>query len=207
MTYPTDKRTWAFAGPLAVALWVAGIFLLTHNGPADHATGAQILHWYRSNTTTILIGGWSFMLGCLAFLCFVAGLCDRLQLPALTLVGAGMTAAVGMLVAAVDVAGAIDKSDIGASTAATFHHAIDVFFVTAELAAIVPLGAVAVIAWRTRALPRWWAAFSGLVAIVLAIGPIGWAALIFGMPTWTLGTSVFVLLRRPERAAAVAAAA
>jgi hypothetical protein len=27
------------------------------------------------------------------------------------------------------------------------------------------------------------------------------------MPAWTLGTSVFVLLRRPERAAAVAAAA
>ena len=80
---------------------------------------------------------------------------------------------------------------------------VDVFFVTAELAAIVPLGAVAVIAWRTRALPRWWAAFSGLVANVLAIGPIGWAALIFGLPAWTLGTSLFVL----ERAAAVAAAA
>jgi len=46
-----------------------------------------------------------------------------------------------------------------------------------------------------------------VLAVVLAIGPIGWAALIFGLPAWTLGTSLFVLLQRPERAAAVAAAA
>ncbi len=203
----TDRRGWAFAGPLAVALWVVGIFLLTTDAPADHATGVQILHWYRSETNSILIGGWSFMLGCLAFLCFVGGLCERLRLPGLTLAGAAMAAALGMLIAAVDVAGAIDKADIGPSTAATFHHAIDVFFVGAELAAILPLGAVAVLAWRTRALPRWWAAFSGLVAVVLAIGPIGWAALIFGLPVWTLGTSLFVLLHRPVRATAAAAAA
>jgi hypothetical protein len=207
MTASTDKRAWALTGPLAVGLWVAGILLLTHNAPPDHAGGVQILHWYRSETNAILIGGWSFMLGCLAFLCFVAGLCERLRLPALTLVGAGMAAALGMLVAAVDVAGAIDKSDIGPSTAATFHHAIDVFFVGAELAAIVPLGAAAVVAWRTRALPRWWAAFGGLVAVVLAIGPIGWAALIFGIPVWTLGTSLFVLLGSRQRRAVVAATA
>jgi hypothetical protein len=111
-----------------------------------------------------------------------------------------------MLIAAVDVAGAINKSDIAPSPAATFHHAIDVFFVGAELAAIVPLGAVAVVAWRTRALPSWWAAFSGL-AIVLAIGPIGWAGLMFGVPVWILGTSLFVLLRTPVRVTAAAAAA
>ena len=117
-----------------------------------------------------------------------------------------MAASLGMLIAAVDVAGAINKSDIAPSTA-TFHHAIDVFFVGAELAAIVPLGAVAVVAWRTRVLPRWWAAFSGLVAIVLAIGPIGWAGLMFGVPVWILGTSLFVLLGNPVRVTAAAAAA
>jgi len=206
VTHRTDKRTWALAGPLAVALWVAGIILLTHNGPADHATGAQILHWYRSSTNAILIGGWSFMLGCLAFLCFVAALCERLRLPGLTLAGAGMAAGFGMLVAAVDVGGAIDKSEIGPSTAATLHHALDVFFVPAELAAIVPLGAVAVLAWRTRVLPRWWAVFSGLVAIVLVIGPVGWAGLLFGVPLWTLGTSLLVLLGTQPRASLAAPA-
>ena len=49
-------------------------------------------------------------------------------------------------------------------------------------------------------MPRWWAAFSALVAVVLLIGPIGWLGLIFGVPIWTIGTSLFVLLRSPERA-------
>ena len=113
----------------------------------------------------------------------------------------------GMLTAAVDVTGGLDKKDIGPATAATFHHAVDLFFVTTELAAVLPLAVVAVVAWRTRALPRWWAAFSGLVAVVLLSGPVGWLGLIFGVPIWTLGTSLFVLLGSPARMRAAAAAA
>jgi type IV secretory pathway TrbD component len=200
------NRNWGFAGLLAVVLWVVGIALETLHGPADQAGGAQILGFYKSHTDTILVGGWLFMLGCLAFLCLVAALRLRLEeaagplspLPGLALVGAGVAATLAMLMAACDVAGAIDKSEIGPATAASFHHVIDLFFVGAELAAIVPVAAVAAVAWRTRVLPRWWAAFSVLVAVVLVIGPIGWAALIFGLPVWTLGTSLFVLLGRPQ---------
>jgi hypothetical protein len=203
----SENRRWALVGPLTVALWIAGIFLLSVHQPGDHATGSDILTFYKSNTNTILFGGWIFMLGCLGFVTFVAGLRVRLaeavgpasMLPGLALVGAAMASVFGMLTAAVDVTGAIDKSDIGPTTAAAFHHAVDIFFVSAELAAILPLAAVAVVAWRTRVLPRWWAGFSGFAAIVLVIGPIGWAALIFGLPIWTLGTSLFVLLSSPER--------
>jgi len=84
---------------------------------------------------------------------------------------------------------------------------VDLFFVTTELAAVLPLAVVAVVAWRTRALPRWWAALSGLVAMVLLIGPIGWIGLIFGLPIWTLGTSLFVLLGSPARMRTAATAA
>jgi hypothetical protein len=162
-----------------------------------------------------MLGGWLFMIGCLGFVIFVAGLRQRLaaavgngsQLPGLALAGAAMAGVFGMLVAAVDVGGGIDKTDIGPATAASFHHFIDVFFVCAELAAILPIGVVALVAWRTRILPRWWAAFSGLAAIVLVIGPIGWIALIFGLPIWTLGTSLFVLLGSRERMRSAAAAA
>ena len=67
--------------------------------------------------------------------------------------------------------------------------------------------AVAVLAFRTNVLPRWWAAFSILIAVVLVIGPIGWAALIFGLPLWTIGTALFLLLgRRPARAPLASAA-
>jgi hypothetical protein len=38
------------------------------------------------------------------------------------------------------------------------------------------------------------AIFGLLIAIVLVIGPIGWAALIFGVPVWIIGTSLILLL-------------
>jgi hypothetical protein len=212
----SENRRWALIGPFTVALWVVGIILINHNGPADHATGSEILAWYKSHTDSVVMGGWLFMLGCLGFVTFVAGLRVRLadavgqasQLPGLALVGAAMAAVCGMLTAAVDLAGGIDKNDIDPATAATFHHSVDVFFVGAELAAVLPLAVVAIVAWRTRVLPRWWAAFAGLVAVVLVAGPIGWLGLIFGLPIWTLGTSLFVLLgsRARMRTAAPAAA-
>lgn len=203
----SENRRWALVGPLTVALWIIGIILLNHNSPADHATGAQILAWYRSSTDTILLGGWLFMIGCLGWVTFVAGVGQRITAPVLALVGAAIAGVAGMLTAAVDVTGGIDKNDIGPTTALAFHHSTDVFFITAELAAVLPLAVITVVAWRTRALPRWWAAFSGLVAVVLLVGPIGWLGLIFGVPIWTLGTSLFVLLRSPGRMRAAAAAA
>jgi hypothetical protein len=211
----SENRRWALLGPLAVALWVAGICLLNTSNPADHATGTQILAWYKAHADAIVMGGWLFMLGCLGFVAFVAGLRVRLaeaagatsQLPGLALVGAAMAGAMGMLTAAVDLAGGIDKNDIDPATAATFHHSVDVFFVGAELAAIVPVAAVAILVWRTRVMPRWWAAFAGLVAVVLVAGPIGWLGLIFGVPLWTLGTSLFVLVGSRARMRTATAAA
>jgi hypothetical protein len=211
----SDNRRWALFGPLAVALWIGGIALINKNAPGAHASGSEILAWYRSHTDSVVMGGWLFMLGCLGFVTFVAGLRVRLadasgrasQLPALALAGAAMAGVFGMLTAAVDLVGGIDKNDIDPATAATFHHSVDLFFVGAELAAILPLAAFAVVVWRTRILPRWWAAFAGLVVLVLVAGPIGWIGLIFGLPLWTLGTSLFLLLGSPERMRSAAAAA
>jgi hypothetical protein len=211
----SENRRWALLGPLAVALWVAGIALVNHDAPGDHATGGQILAWYKSDSDSITVGGWLFMLGCIGFVAFVAGVRVRLaeaagrvgQLPGLALAGAAMAGVCGMLTAGVDLTGAIDKNDIDPATAATFHHSVDLFFVGAEIAAILPLAAFAIVAWRTRIVPRWWAGFAGLVAVVLIAGPIGWIGLIFGVPLWTLGTSLFVLLRSRERMRTAAAAA
>ena len=80
--------------------------------------------------------------------------------------------------------------------AGAFHHLSDGFFVGAEIALVVVFLAGAVAALRTGVLPKWWAWLMVLVAIVLVIGPIGWAALIFGTPIWVLGTTA-MLLRTP----------
>jgi hypothetical protein len=208
----TDNRRWAFAGPITVGLWILGVFLVTRGQPGNHATGGQILGFYKSHTNTILLGGWFFMLGCLGFVTFVSGLRARVmngasQLAGLAVAGATMTGVFGMLFAATDVAGAIDKTEISTSTAATFHHAGDLFFVCAELSAVLVVGSIAIMAWKTRVLPRWWTVYSGLLVVVLVAGPIGWIGLIFGLPIWTLGTSLFVLLGSRDRMPAAAAAA
>jgi hypothetical protein len=211
----SENRRWAVVGLATVALWIAGVFLITASQPGSHATGSEILAWYKGHTNTILLGGWLFMLGCLGFVTFVNGLRGRIadaagaasQLPGLAVLGAAITTAFGMLFAATDLAGGIDKTEIDPATAAVFHHISDVFFVCAELAAMLPLGVVAVVAWRTRVLPRWWAAFSALLVVVLLIGPVGWIGLIFGLPIWTLGTSLFVLLGSRMRVRAAAATA
>ncbi len=62
------------------------------------------------------------------------------------------------------------------------------------------------IAFRTSVLPKWWAAFSILIAVVLLVGPIGWAALIFGTPVWLLGTGLIVGSKPRARQRAVAPA-
>lgn len=209
-----ENRRWALFGPVSIALWIAGVALINHNAPATHATGGQILAWYKTDSDSIVMGGWLFMLGCLAFVTFAAALRVRLaeaagqdgHLPGLALAGAAMAGVMGMLTAAIDLVGGIDKNDIDPATAATFHHSVDLFFVGTELAAILPIAAFAIVAWRTRVLPRWWAAFAGLVAIVLIAGPIGWIGLIFGVPLWTLGTSLFFLLGARERMRTAAAA-
>ena len=73
------------------------------------------------------------------------------------------------------------------------------------MSAIVLLLATAVVSLSARALPRWWALVSILLAVVLVIGPIGWAGLIFGLPVWTIVTSLLLLTRRAPTEAPAAA--
>lgn len=208
------ERWSASAGPLAVALWILG--LVVTNETADkiphHPTDAQLLAWIQGNTNSILSGGWLFMLGCVAFLWFAAVLRSRLvaaeggNATFATMAFAGAVAATvfGMLNAAGDVGSAIDKNSISAATAGTLHNASNAFFVCAELALVPFFLGTAIVALHARVLPRWWSWLAILIAIVLVIGPIGWAALIFGLPVWTLGTA-WLLVRGGGRPAVAAA--
>ena len=201
------ERLSALAGVLAVVFWVLG--LVVTNAMSDkiphHPTDEQLLTWIKGNTNPILFGGWLFALGCLAFVWFAAILRSHLAAAEggsatfanLAFGGALVAAAFGLLSMAGDMGAAINKDDISAATAGTLHNAGDMFFVGAELAAILFFLGAAIVGLRSAALPKWWAWFAVLIAIVLVIGPIGWAALIFGLPIWTIGTAW--LLARPQR--------
>jgi hypothetical protein len=117
-----------------------------------------------------------------------------------TFTGIGFGGAVAVTVfgvgtAAGPLAVAINKNHVSAATAGALTHVDDLFFVGAELTLVALFAAAGVVAFHTGLLPKWWAALMWLVAVVLVIGPIGWAAMIFGLPIWTLVTT-FMLMRR-----------
>ncbi|HET7128173.1 MAG TPA: hypothetical protein VFJ93_03760 [Gaiellaceae bacterium] len=201
---------------LAVGLWIAG--LVVWNVFSDkiphHPSDAQLLTWAQGNQNPILSGGWLWMLGTLSFLWFAALLRPRLAeaeggartYTTLAFAGAAAGAVFGLLMQAGDMGSAIDHDSVSAATVGALHHLNSVFFVCAELALIPFFVGVAVVAFRTGVLPKWWAVFSIVVAVVLVVGPIGWAALIFGTPVWLLGTGLIVGSTPRVRQRTVAAA-
>ena len=204
------RTTLAGLGIVSIVLWVVGLVVvngLTTN-IADNASDAQVLAWVKGNTNPILLGSWLFILGCLVFVCFAALLRDRLAPSATATVA--YTAAVMMAVFGVltqgDLVSGIDKDNVSPASAGAFHHIGDLGFVGVELSFVLFLGAIAVLAFRTAVVPRWWGVVSALVGVVALIGPIGWLAVIIGVPLWLLVTP-WVLGRGAGRRAAAAAPA
>jgi hypothetical protein len=212
-----NRITLASLGITAVALWIVGIVTaqaLTSNIP-HKPTDAQLLTWVQGNKNPIILGSFLFMLGCIVLVVFAGLLRKRLgaaeggdgTLSTFAYTGAVMMAVCGML-GQTDLVSAINADSISAASAGTFHHLGDMGFVAAELSLSVFLGSIAVLAFRAVVLPRWWAALTGLVAVVAIIGPIGWAALVWGLPVWLLVTPWLVgrTSRRHARGAVTAAA-
>jgi hypothetical protein len=203
------ERISALTGIAAIALWVGGILVMSAvpSDLPDGATDPQTLAWVKHNSNALLAGGWLFILGSLCFIWFVGALRSRLvvaeggagTVSTIAFTGGVATALFGALIPSGDLALAINKDEVSAATAGALHHMSDAFFVTAELALVVLLVGVAVLGFRTRVVPRWFAAFGVLLSVVLVIGPIGWAGLIFGLPVWTLTATILIV--RPRRAA------
>ena len=191
-------------GILAVALWVIGLVLVeSTDTPADDATPDQVLAWVRGNPDTITIGAFLFMIGVFFLFWFLGSLRERLflaeggsaALTATTFAG-GVAMAVFMLGSTGgDIAAAISKDDLNATTADALHNLGDIWFIGAEISAAVLLAGTGLVALETRALPKWLAWVSLLIALVLLIGPIGWAALIFAVPVWIIVLSILFFLR------------
>ena len=189
-----NRITLASLGTTAVALWIVRLVVstaLTTSIPSK-PTDAQLLTWVQGNKNPIIAGSWLFMLGCVVLVVFAGLLRSRL--------GAVMMAVFGML-GQTDLVSAINADSVSPASAGAFHHIGDMGFMGAELSLAIFLGATAVLAFRHALLPRWWAALTALVAVVALIGPIGWAALVWGFPVWVLVTPWLVGRTARRRAA------
>jgi len=211
-----NRITLASLGITAVALWIVGLVTsqaLTSSIP-HKPTDAQLLTWVQGNKNPIILGSFLFMLGCIVLVLFAGLLRKRLAaaeggdgtLSTFAYTGAVMMAVCGML-GQTDLVSAINADSISAASAGAFHHLGDMGFVAAELSLSVFFGSVAVLAFRAAVLPRWWAALTGVVAVVAIVGPIGWAALVWGFPVWMLVTPWLVGRTARRRAASTVTAA
>lgn len=208
------ERFAPLTGVLAIVLWIAGVFIMFHNAPGDKAPGAEIAAWFDKETTTILGAMLMIGLGTCAFIWFLASLATRLRaaegggrLPSIVMVAGSAAAAVYTLVPAVLSAGALSYDNLdrplSAQTAETLWVLPNGFFYASEMIAVACLGAAALSMLRSRAFPVWFGIVTGIVAVVLAIAPVGWAAFIFGIPIWTLVTSIWLFVGKgPQPAAA-----
>jgi hypothetical protein len=206
------ERLALLGGALAAVLWVVSLFVLEGAGnPAGPSGGGEIAEFYRDNRTPILIAATLHVLGGCLFLSFVAALRPVLDaggspswLTTAALIGG--TAGGAMLLAMTggqSTGATTDTELITADTAIVFWRLAHGFFVAAEIALAVFLGALSILALRGLVLPRWLGWFGLVVTVLLLIPPIGWAALLFLLPLWLIATSV-VLWRR-SAAAGVAA--
>jgi hypothetical protein len=203
------ERHAPLTGIAAVVLWVAGILVAGDKTNKD--TGKEILAAVRDNNDRILVGGLLWLIGTALFVWFLGTLRSRLlaaeggpgRLAATAFGGGIATAACAALIPGPDMAAALSDDDIDASAASAMHNLTAAFFVAAEYLAPVLLVASALAALRYGALPRWLAWVSLLIALVLLIGPIGWAALIFAVPLWVIVVS-FLLYRWWDTAPAAA---
>lgn len=214
-----EKQFSVTAGIAAVVLWVVGVLLiggghLGFPGGLPEEAAGDVLTFYVTDADRITTGSWVFMLGALCFIWFVTQLASRLAAGAAgpaTEGAARLASATGvvtgvlvLLSAASGLVTALGAEHLDAAAAQALDAVGGVFFVGAEMAGVVLLGSLALLARRTAALPRAWSTASLILALWLAVLPIGWVGLIAGVPLWTLAT-VTLLARRPapQRSAAI----
>jgi hypothetical protein len=201
---------WApLSGALAVPFWVVGVILVSTK--AEGSKGPKILASYHQHSDGILLAGLLWSIGVLLFIWFLASLRSHYlaaeggsgRLTSLAYGGGLVAATMGLLIPGPDEVGALNKDDIDASGAAVLHHLGDAFFIGAEYTLSVLFFASAILTLRHAALPRWLGWVSLLIGVVLLIGPIGWAALIFATPIWTIIVSILLYTRSKSPAPAI----
>ena len=198
---------WApLLGILAPLLWFAGVAVgESGDTPAEEAGAEEILTYFQDETNSILLGSLLFMLGTLAFILFITVLRDRWRAAgasdsAITLgyvtglVGSAFLAAtwgpqLGVAIAIEDM-----NASLSPATAEAAWHAGTGFFVLGEMVLALFLFATAALMMRAGVLPSWLGWLAILLGVVALVPPIGWAAIIFGLPVWLILTSIFLLV-------------
>jgi hypothetical protein len=189
-----DLERWSpLAGVVAVVLWIVGIVIA--GGIENKDTGAEILAQYNSDGNQILAAGLIWLIGTAFFIWFLGSLRSRLaaaeganpHFTAIAFAGGIVASVFLMLIPTANMVGVDQKEDLNASAALAIHNIGDIFWIGLLYTAPVLLAGTAVVALRTGAvLPRWLAWVTLVMALVMLVPVVGWAAISFAFPIWVL---------------------
>jgi hypothetical protein len=184
---------------------IALIIAESGDSPADDAPGIEIAAWMHTDSNRILLAATFLGIGSAAFIWFLGSLAEHFRadgegrLATVVVASGTAVATVFTCFMAPAAAGALAFENLDRSlspqAAETLWVLSDGFFVVAEFIAVGFAGAAALALIRGKSSPSWFGWITALLAIVLIIGPIGWAGLIFGIPVWTLGASIWLFVR------------
>jgi hypothetical protein len=214
------ERFAPLTGIAAVVFWVLAVVIVeSGDTPGDDALATEMVRYFDAEETSIYLGGFALFIGSLLFVWFAGSLRAEVAAAeggvsrmASIVFGAAVAKAIfDISTFAPQISGgfAANESDapLTPGAAQALWTAGDGFFIAASYAAALFLVATAVAILRWRVLPRWLAPINLLIALVLLIPPIGWAALIFAFPLWVILVSVLLYRRggtpAPAREAAV----
>lgn len=201
---------WApLLGVLTPILWFVGI-LVGESGdvPEDDATADAILAYFQNETGSILLGAVLFMLGALTFVLFASVLRSRWRTLGASettsslafgtaLVGSAFLAATWAPQLGVGVAVEDMGAPIAPATAEAAWHISTGFFVVGELFLALFFFSTAAITMAVPVLPKWLGWIGVVLGAVALVPPIGWAAIVFGMPLWLLLAGIIMTIRAP----------
>jgi hypothetical protein len=199
------ERYAPLTGIAAVVLWILGTYLLEKDDRPEGKDTAAFVAWVNENDTAIIVGAITFGFGVLFFLWLLGSLRASLfaaeggtgRLATIAFAG-GVATAISMLFTVLPHAqAAFDKDDISDTSVDALVHMGDAFFGGVELFSIPLLVATALVTLRFGGLPRWFAWVSLVLALILAIPPIGWLGVIVGLPLWVLLLSVLLYRQHP----------
>ena len=204
-----ERASWERYAPLtgvaAVVLWVIGVIIGESGGARPEDERAEnILAWYADNENTIITSELIYVLGVLFFIWFLGSLRSRLvaveggtgRVSSIAF-GSGLLVALAMIIGAAALIQPTfaDEGELSGEAAQAMSTLSDGMFGVVEVTLIPMLVATALVILRHGTLPRWLAWVSLLLALLLAIIPIGWLGVIFGFPLWVLVTSVLLYMR------------
>ena len=159
------------SGILAAGLAFAGLAVVeTSNSTPDDPTPAQALAYIEAHGDAALLGAWLVAVGLVAFYWFLGSL-----------------------------RAALHEAEGGPGRLATTAFGGGLASAVLLVAAIAPMAATALVALRSRVLPRWFGAVSAVLAVALLIPLVQWLTFGFAFPVWLVLCSLLLVWRRAPR--------